>query len=220
MIVAIDGPAGSGKSSTARTVARKLGILHLDTGAMYRAVTLKCLREGISFGDEVSLKTLIDRTNISFTGTPPDTQTWIDGENVTDAIRGDEVTKNVSDYCKPAVIRNALVDRQRLIGKSADAVICEGRDVGTVVFPEADFKFFMIASTKERAQRRQKDFEKLGITKSINDLMAEIDERDLKDSSRSNSPLRKADDALEIDTTKLEFEEQVNLIINKIRAEM
>jgi len=216
MIIAIDGPAGSGKSSTAREVARRLGILHLDTGAMYRAITLKCLRLGVHFDDDAGLAGMVKETRLSFSGSPPNTRIFMDGEDVSEAVRSDDVTKNVSDYCKPAVVRAAMVKQQRAIGAGADAV-CEGRDIGTVVFPDARLKFFMIASAEERARRRQKDFKKLGVAKSISELVREINERDRKDSTRELAPLAKAADAEELDTTDLDFERQVAHIINKAR---
>jgi cytidylate kinase len=217
MVIAIDGPAGSGKSSTAKLVARRLGIVHLDTGAMYRAVTLKGLREGVAPDDEQGLATLMSSTRITFEGTVPDVRTIMDGEDVSEAIRGDEVTRNVSDYCAPAVVRTALVDQQRAIG-NCTAVVCEGRDIGTVVFPDAEVKVFMVASVEERARRRQKDFAAMGVDKSLDELCAEIEERDRKDSTRANSPLRKADDAIELDTTGLTLEEQVDRIVTWARA--
>ena len=216
MIIAIDGPAGSGKSSTAKEVARRLGILHLDTGAMYRAITLKCLRLGVRFDDDAGLARVVKETRLSFSGPPPNTRIFMDGEDVSEAVRSDDVTKNVSDYCKPAVVRAAMVKQQRAIGAGADAV-CEGRDIGTVVFPDARLKFFMIASAEERARRRQKDFKKLGVAKSISELVREINERDRKDSTRELAPLAKAADAEELDTTDLDFERQVAHIINKAR---
>ncbi|MBD3345388.1 MAG: (d)CMP kinase [Chitinivibrionales bacterium] len=214
MIIAIDGPAGSGKSSTAVEAARRLGFLHLDTGAMYRAITLKCLRQGIDPTDTPALASLMEHTELDFSGVPPHTTVWMDGEDVSTAVRSDEVTRNVSDYCKPMVVRNALVAQQREIGKSI-SVVCEGRDIGTVVFPDAELKFFMVASVEERARRRQKDFLKLGITKSLDNLIEEIRERDHKDSSRENSPLCKAGDAEEIDTTTMSFDQQVSRIVEK-----
>lgn len=214
MIIALDGPAGSGKSSTAKAVARRLGIVHLDTGAMYRAVTLKCLRERIAYTDTVALAELMKRTGIRFSGSPPETKVWMDGEEVTTAVRSDEVTRNVSDYCAPLVVRQALVEQQRRIG-GEQSCVCEGRDIGTVVFPQADLKFFMTASVRERAERRQKDFVALGVHKSLAELESEIEERDRKDSTRANSPLRKARDAEEVDTTDMTLEEQVNYIVRR-----
>jgi CMP/dCMP kinase len=217
MIITIDGPAGSGKSTTAKLVARRLKIPHLDTGAMYRAITLKGLREGIRADDIAGLGKLVQRTKISFAGAPPEMKVWMDGEDVSLAIRGDEVTKNVSDYCAPAVVREAMVLQQRELARSGSAV-AEGRDMGTVVFPNAEYKFYMVASVEERAKRRQKDFQKLGVTKSITDLMREIEDRDRKDSTRANSPLCKAADAEEIDTTKMTIEEQVECIVLKVNS--
>jgi cytidylate kinase len=214
MIIAIDGPAGSGKSSTAKAVAAKLGFTYLDTGAMYRVITLKSLRNSISANEIPALKQLTDSTKITFTGVPPAIKVWMDDEDVTDAIRSDEVTKNVSDYCAPAVVRESLVDQQRVIAGNTN-VVCDGRDIGTVVFRNAELKFFMVASVEARARRRQKDFEKLGVTKSIDELMKDLEVRDHKDSTRANSPLCKAADAEEIDTTELTFDQQVDFIVAK-----
>jgi cytidylate kinase len=214
MIIAIDGPAGSGKSTTAKLAAQRLGIIHLDTGAMYRALTLKALREGVPADDTEKLGNLVHRTAIRFTGTPPQMTVWMDGEDVSTAIRGDKVTKMVSDYCAPMVVREAMVDQQRELAK-AGSVVCEGRDIGTVVFPEADLKFFIVASVEERARRRMKDFEKLGVNKTFEELCPEIRERDKKDSTREVSPLRKAVNAEEIDTTNISVDEQVEHIVNR-----
>jgi cytidylate kinase len=214
MIIAIDGPAGSGKSSTAKLVAQKLGVLHLDTGAMYRALTLKCLRKGISFRDNARLADCVRGIRVLFTGSPPDMQVWMDGEDVSTAIRSDEVTKNVSDYCAPAVVREELVRQQREMAKTSSAV-CEGRDIGTVVFPDAEVKFFMIASVVERAKRRQKDFEKIGVLKNLDQLVKEIELRDQKDTTRENSPLVRAPDAELLDTTSMTLDQQVDVIVSR-----
>jgi cytidylate kinase len=213
MIIAIDGPAGSGKSSSAKLVAARLGYLHLDTGAMYRAITLKCLRKGIDWHDASAIADMLKTTDITFSGAPPSMKIWLDKEDVSEAVRGDEVTKNVSDYCRVPVVRTVLVDLQRKIGNSNDTV-CEGRDIGTVVFPKAELKFFVVASVEVRAQRRQRDFEKLGVKKSIAELVADIETRDRKDSTRENSPLVKAQDAIELDTTCMTLDEQVQHIVD------
>jgi cytidylate kinase len=213
MIIAIDGPAGSGKSSTARRVADALHILHLDTGAMYRAITLKCLRNHIGLSDEKALAEVMKNTLMTVRGRPPKMQLWMDGENVSKAIRGDDVTKNVSDYCAVPLVREKLVELQRAIAKG-QSIVCEGRDIGTVVFPDAELKFFITASIEERAKRRMKDFERMGIAKSKSELIAEIADRDRKDSTRKHSPLLKAADAREIDTTSMTLEEQVRLIVD------
>jgi cytidylate kinase len=172
---------------------------------------------GISSQDTEALAKLTSQTVISFTGVPPESHIWMDGEDVSLQIRSDEVTRNVSDYCAPSVVREALVKQQREIGKN-NSVVCEGRDIATVVFPDADLKFFMVASVEERARRRQKDFEKLGIHKSIDELKEEISLRDHKDSTRENSPLQKAADAEEIDTTNMTLESQIEYIVNKAAA--
>ncbi len=217
MIIAIDGPAGSGKSSTAKTVAQRLGILHLDTGAMYRAVTLKCLRLGIHFDDTPALADMMADTTINFSGTLPDIRTLLDGEDVSSAIRSDSVTKNVSDYCKPTIVREALVAQQQQIGANS-SLISEGRDVTTVVFPQADIRLFMTASVAKRAERRLIDFQKMGVHKTLSELIDEIEVRDHKDSSRENSPLYQAEGVTLFDTTNLSFDEQVEAIITMARA--
>jgi cytidylate kinase len=216
MIIAIDGPAGSGKSSTAKLVAAALSIVHLDTGAMYRAVTLKCLQLSIPVTDESAISAMMETTNITFTGNVPNIHTWLDGVDVSDAIRSDEVTKNVSDYCAVPIVRTKLVRLQREIGKHT-SVVCEGRDIGTVVFSNADLKFYMDASITERARRRQKDFASMGITKSIDELVEDIKLRDTKDSTRANSPLCIADDADVVDTTDMTLEQQAAYVVDKAR---
>ena len=216
MIIAIDGPAGSGKSSTAKQVARELGIIHLDTGAMYRAVTLYCLRAGIDYRDEAAMAAAMQKIEIVFTGSPPDTKTWLNGEDVSLLIRSDDVTKNVSDYCAVGCVRTALVEQQRAIAAHGH-LVCEGRDMTTVVFPGAELKIYMTASVEERAGRRQKDFEKMGVIKTIPELCADIEERDYKDSSRANSPLMQAADALLLDTTGMTLNGQIDWIVEKAR---
>ncbi len=214
MIIAIDGPAGSGKSSTARAVAACLGITYLDTGAMYRAITLRCLREGIGADDAGTLEKTVAAAAIRFEGGAEKARIFLDDEDVTEAIRGDAVTGKVSDYCAKAVVRRKLVEEQRKIVKGG-SVVCEGRDIGTVVFPEAELKFFMTATPQERARRRRLDFKALGVVKSTAELIAELSERDRKDSTREHSPLRKAPDAEEIDTTAMTFSEQVDHIVTR-----
>lgn len=211
MVIAIDGPAGSGKSSTAKGVAKKLNFLHLDTGAMYRAVTLKCLREGISYKDEKALSQVVRKSSILFSGRAPDTRVFLDSEDVTEEIRSERVTNSVSDYCAPAVVRNELVANQRMISKGR-SVVSEGRDMGTVVFPDAEIKIYMTASVEERARRRHNQLLEAGTQKNMSDLITEIRERDRKDSTRENSPLKKADDAVELDTTAMSLEEQIERI--------
>ena len=214
MIIAIDGPAGSGKSTTAKAVARRLNITYLDTGAMYRVITLAALRQSIASSDDGALAGLVAKTSITFTGVPPDTRVWMNQEDVTEEIRGEAVTANVSDYCAPAVVRSAMVEQQRRIGRES-SLVCEGRDIGTTVFPDADLKIFMTASVTERAARRRRDFARMGIVKSIEELSAELDDRDRKDAARPVSPFSKADDAIELDTTGMTIDEQVDWIVKR-----
>lgn len=216
MIIAIDGPAGSGKSSTAKAVARRLNITYLDTGAMYRVITLAALRGGISANEEEKLADLVKEIEITFTGVPPENSVFMNGEDVSREIRGEAVTANVSDFCAPSAVRTALVEQQRKISQGT-SLVCEGRDIGTVVFPNADIKIFMTASAHERALRRRKDFIALGIEKSLEELEKDLTERDRKDSTRENSPLAKADDALELDTTGMTLDDQIEWIVRKAR---
>jgi len=216
MIIAIDGPAGAGKSSTAKGAAARLGATYLDTGAMYRAVTLKALRLGVAHTDDAALEGIMRGTSIAFEGSPPDTRVIMDGEDVSAAVRSDEVTKRVSDYCARGVVRRSLVDQQRKIA-AGRTVVCEGRDIGTVVFPGAELKIFMSATAEERARRRQKDFAAMGVEKPIGELIKDIEARDLKDSTRANSPLVKADGAIEMDTTGMTLEDQIMFIVEKAK---
>jgi cytidylate kinase len=181
---------------------------------MYRAITLKALRLGVSFTDDSALERIMSQTSIAFEGAAPDTRIIMDGEDVSAAVRSDEVTKNVSDYCARGVVRKSLVEQQRLVASRND-LVCEGRDMCTVVFPDAEVKIFMIASVTERARRRQKDFAAMGVEKTVEELEKEIEARDAKDSSRENSPLRKADGAIEMDTTGMTLEEQIDFIVDK-----
>ncbi|MCL2218399.1 MAG: (d)CMP kinase [Chitinispirillia bacterium] len=217
MIIAIDGPAGSGKSSTAKAVAARLGITYLDTGAMYRAVTLKAQRLKIRYDDDTALGIIMAHTTIAFEGLPPDVRVIMDGDDVSADIRSDAVTKSVSDYCARDVVRKFLVEQQRQAAQGR-SVVCEGRDIGTVVFPDADVKIFMVASVEERARRRQKDFAAMGVSKSVEELIKDIEARDHKDSTRANSPLTKAGGAIEMDTTGMTLEDQIMFIVNKVKT--
>jgi cytidylate kinase len=215
MIIAIDGPAGSGKSTTAKAVAKRLGFVHLDTGAMYRAITLKALTEKVDYKDIPNLKKCVDSAKIEFIGTVPDVKVFLNGKDVSDEIRSSEVTENVSDYCAPTVVREALVAQQREIGKDCD-MVCEGRDMSTVVFPNAEIQIYMVASVDARAKRRVINYSKMGVTKTKDELIVELEERDHKDSSRENSPLKKADKAILLDTTNITFSEQVDQIVEMV----
>jgi len=216
MIVAIDGPAATGKSTSAIKVARELGFTHLDTGAMYRCVTLSVLRNQITLDNENALSQLLKELDIRLEKLDDELIVYLNGEDVSDEIRKAEVTSYVSTVSALSQVRNALVRIQRNIAKNQDCVV-EGRDIGTIVFPDAKFKFFLVADDFVRAQRRQLDLIAIGEEKSIAVLVEEIRQRDFLDSKRSNSPLCKADDAIEIDTSKMTFDEQVAFMVNRVK---
>ena len=216
MIVAIDGPAATGKSTSAKKVARELGFIHLDTGAMYRCVTLAVLRNQITLDNESALSQLLDGLDIRLKKLDDELVVYLNGEDVSDEIRKAEVTSYVSIVSALSQVRNALVRIQRNIAKNQDCVV-EGRDIGTIVFPDAKFKVFLVADDFVRAQRRQLDLIAIGEEKSIAVLVEEIRQRDFLDSKRSNSPLCKADDAIEIDTSKMTFDEQVAFMVNRVK---
>ena len=216
MIVAIDGPAATGKSTSAKKVSRELGFTHLDTGAMYRCVTLSVLRDQITLDNENALSQLLNELDIRLEKLDDELIVYLNGEDVSDEIRKAEVTSYVSTVSALSQVRNALVRIQRNIAKNQDCVV-EGRDIGTIVFPDAEFKFFLVADDFVRARRRQLDLIAIGEEKSIAVLVEEIRQRDFLDSERSNSPLRKADDAIEIDTSKMTFNEQVAFMVNKVK---
>ncbi|MBH22561.1 MAG: cytidylate kinase [Candidatus Marinimicrobia bacterium] len=216
MIVAIDGPAATGKSTSAKKVSRELGFTHLDTGAMYRCVTLSVLRNQITLDNENALSQLLNELDIRLEKLDDELVVYLNGEDVSDEIRKAEVTSYVSTVSALSQVRNALVRIQRNIAKNQDCVV-EGRDIGTIVFPDAEFKFFLVADDFVRARRRQLDLIAIGEEKSIAVLVEEIRQRDFLDSERSNSPLRKADDAIEIDTSKMTFNEQVAFMVNKVK---
>ncbi|MAS77832.1 MAG: cytidylate kinase [Candidatus Marinimicrobia bacterium] len=216
MIIAIDGPAASGKSTTAKLVAKKLKVTYLDTGAMYRAVTLQLLRSKIDFVDIDKVSAILDDLIIDMFDHKGVNIVKINDEDVTGEIRSSNVTKYVSEVSALLSVRESMVVMQREIGHKTDCVI-EGRDIGTIVFPNADYKFFMVADIKMRAKRRLKEMNQLGIVKSLKEVISELKIRDQKDSSRDNSPLRKAKDAIEIDTSNLSIDEQVDKIIDHIK---
>jgi len=213
MIIAIDGPAASGKSTAAKGVAKCLGITYLDTGAMYRAVTFGLIKNNISFTGFIELKKYVDNMNLEFKYTQTGSMVFLNGEDISKEIRSQVVTNNVSEVSAMSYIRNSMVNIQRKTSSSKDCVV-EGRDIGTVVFPKADFKFFLIADVETRAKRRLKDLTGNDKNISIEKLINDINIRDFKDSKRVNSPLEKADDAIEINTTDLTINEIINKIVN------
>lgn len=218
IIIAIDGPAASGKSTTAKRVAFRLQYLHIDTGAMYRAMALKVLQNTISSSDESSITHLAETTAVRLVPqvNGKEVDVLLDGKIVSDEIRLPEVTKIVSSVSMVPAVRALMVKEQRAMG-SDGGIVLEGRDIGTVVFPNAELKIFMVADPKERAKRRLKELEEKNISVSLNSLEQEIRERDAVDSSREHSPLKKADDAFVLDTTNLSIEEQVEEIVAKAK---
>ena len=211
MIIAIDGPAGSGKTTTARKVAQSLGFIHINTGAMYRGITLKCIREKVNLDDALDIDRILHNTRLNFEG-PDHDILYMDGEDISSEITLSYVTENVSRISAISNVRIKLVEFQRDMAQKRDVVL-EGRDIGTVVFPNAEYKFFLVADILERARRRKKEMEVKGEVVSLEELTSEMEERDRKDSTRVHSPLKKAEDAVEIDTTGLNIEEQVNRIV-------
>tara|TARA_B100000530_G_scaffold68757_1_gene40471 strand:+ start:197 stop:853 length:657 start_codon:yes stop_codon:yes gene_type:complete len=216
MIIAIDGPAASGKSTTAKLVAKKLNIIYLDTGAMYRTVTLQLLRSNVNFDNTYKVSTILDNMIIDMYDYNGKIVVKLNNEDVSELIRSTDVTKHVSEVSSLSEVRKSMVAMQREIGNKSDCVV-EGRDIGTIVFPNAEYKFYIVADIKMRAQRRLKEQEQIGIIKSLEDVMSDLKVRDHKDSNRDNSPLRKANDAVQIDTSNLSIDEQVNFIINHIK---
>lgn len=212
LIIAIDGISGAGKSSTSKAVAEALGFRHLDTGAMYRAHTYLALRQGFSASDETALAALAARLDLSFA---EDGRLFASGEDLSKAIRSPEVSRNVSDYCKAPKVRAILVALQRRLGSEQNTVV-EGRDIGTVVFPDAALKLFMTARPEVRARRRQLELAAMGVEADYAGILQDLVERDAKDSSRAESPLRKAADAIEIDTSDLTPERQIAMIVDLV----
>ena len=216
MIIAIDGPAATGKSTSAKLVSQKLGFTYLDTGAMYRCVTLLVLRNNVEINNQDHLASLLKNFQLDIKKNGKDHLFLLDGENVSKDIRSSDVTDNVSAVSALPVVRKKLVSIQRKIADNQDSVV-EGRDIGTVVFPNADVKFFIVADTLVRAKRRQLDLKRLGEEKTIDSLIKEIRDRDNYDSQRKISPLTKAIDAIEVNTTNTTIDEQVNFMVNKVK---
>ena len=215
MTVAIDGPAGSGKSTVARRLAEKLNCLYLDSGAMYRTVTLQSIRTGVDPTNIPELVRLVKSCNIDFAENGK--IALLDGEDVSDAIRTPEINKVVSDISKISELRQEIVKQQRRIGADI-SIVAEGRDVTTVVFPNADYKYYLTASVEARARRRFAELKAKGIDSTLNGIQEEIWTRDTKDRSREHSPLRTAEDAIVVDTTDMTIDQVVNFVLGRIRG--
>lgn len=214
IVIAIDGPAASGKSTTARLVADRLGYLHIDTGAMYRAVTLRVLEEKIPLDDRERIGSLAEATRIRLERSDGANRVYVGNRDVSREIRSEPVTRSVSAVSSYQRVRDVLVREQRRIAREG-GVVLEGRDIGTVVLPNADLKIFMVACVPERVRRRKIELEAEGESIDSARLEEEILERDRLDSTREASPLRKAPGAIEVDTSSLSIEEQVQFVVDR-----
>ncbi|MCB5264709.1 MAG: (d)CMP kinase [Candidatus Cloacimonetes bacterium] len=208
IIIAIDGPAASGKSTTAKLLAHKIRYLYLDTGAMYRACALAAKRQNIDIDDDAALKRLIDNIHIQIQDSEQGNITLLDSEDVSQAIREPDISLLASAISAKAIVRTKMVELQREMGKMG-GVILDGRDIGTVVFPRAELKFFLIAPVEIRAQRRFLELQAKGLSPSFEEVLKELEERDKADSTRALAPLIPASDAIEIDTGQQSIEGQV-----------
>ncbi len=216
-VIAIDGPAGSGKSTVAKLVAQRLGFLYIDTGAMYRALTLKALRIKADLDDEVNLGALARATDIELKQSGSSLKVYLDGEEVTSEIRMPEVTNNVKYIARAKPVRECMVAKQRKLGEEGGAVM-EGRDIGTVVLPHADKKFYIDASFDVRVGRRHKELNENGASLTEEEVRKDLKIRDDSDFNRAIGPLKKAEDAIAVDTTDLTIEGVVDKVLSLIKA--
>jgi len=214
LAITIDGPSASGKSTTARAVAEKLGYLHVDTGAMYRALALKALREEFDVQDDACVQDFLDGSSVDCVMKGGSLRVLLDGKDVTDEIRTSEVSAKSSEIAAVPAVRRWMVTRQRALG-GAGGVVMEGRDIGTVVLPEADLKIYLDASSDERAKRRWLEDKESGTAKPVAEVKRQLVERDRRDMTRRHSPLEPAVDAVRIDTTSLTIEEQVSRVLEE-----
>lgn len=212
LVIAVDGPAGAGKSTIAKIIAKNLNINYIDTGAMYRAITYKCLKNNIDVNNEDDVVSMAKETDIDFR----DNNIYLDGEIVNEEIRTVEVSNNVSNVAKIEEVRHLLVDVQREIGKRNPGIL-DGRDIGSYVFPNAKYKFFLIATPEERGSRRYKELVEKGYDVNLDEIISDIIKRDEIDSNREFAPLVKAEDAIEIDTTGKTIEEVVQEVVSTIK---
>ena len=222
MIIAIDGPSGAGKSTLGKMLAKKLGLLYLDTGAMYRAAALSAIRNGVSLDDKIEVARVTERAEIELTGEPDSLKVILDGQDVSTDIRTLEVAQAASVVSTISEVRRIMVRHQREIGtRDPKGCVLEGRDIGSVVFPNADYKFFLTAKPEARAQRRFAEDSAKGRISTFEETLAEINERDERDVSREDSPLTIAPDAIVIDTSDLDLTEvfdQMLAVIGEHRA--
>ncbi len=214
LIIAIDGPAGSGKSTTAKEVARRLNYIHLDSGAMYRTVTLNALNQGLDIYDADKVADIARHTVIGFEWIQDELNVFLGKENVTAAIRTPQVTNAVAPIAANPKVREILIEKQRQWALKG-GIVAEGRDIGTKVFPQADLKIFMVAGLEERARRRYEEYQKKGMQVDMQEIQDDIRKRDEQDTQREANPLTKADDAIELDTSSMTIEEQVDFVVQQ-----
>ncbi|CEO12300.1 MAG: (d)CMP kinase [Paraclostridium sordellii] len=212
LVIAVDGPAGAGKSTIAKIVADKLNINYIDTGAMYRAITYKVLTNNIDINDEKAIVEVAKNSDIDF----KDNNIYLDGKILKEEIRTPQVSHNVSNIAQIKDVRHLMVDVQRDIGNKS-SVILDGRDIGSYVFPNADYKFYLVASPEERGERRYKELIKKGYETTLDEVINDVIRRDEIDSNREFAPLVKAKDAIEIDTTGKNIDNVVESVISKIK---
>ncbi len=213
-IIAIDGPAGAGKTTIGRMLARELGLLYIDTGSMYRAVALAVIESGMNETDDVTVGSLAERIDIDLAGDPDSLRVTLDGRDVTDRIRDEDVTDMSSIISTIPAVRRAMVRRQRELGRRG--AVMNGRDIGTVVFPSADFKFFLTATPEARAERRLAEERQLNPAATYEETLADMTERDARDSTREDSPLVAAPDAVVLDTTGVPIDEVLRQMMVEI----
>ncbi|MFH1220913.1 MAG: (d)CMP kinase [Candidatus Eisenbacteria bacterium] len=219
LVITIDGPAGSGKSTTARLVAQRLGYAYLDTGAMYRGMTVKALEQGIDISRPEALAEMARRTEVRVETDPEGTRIIVDGRDVTDLLREPRVTRNASAVSAARGVRERMVELQRKIGLDG-GIVAEGRDIGSVVFPQAEVKIYLEADLNCRAARRQRDLAQVGLSADPSKVEQEISARDRYDSTREHSPLVVPEGAVIIDNTDLTIEEQVDRVIEEVAKKL
>jgi len=219
LIIAIDGPAASGKSTTAKMLANKLGYIYLDSGAMYRACALAALQANIAHTDTENLNKLLQHIDICIEYNAQGNKVLLNNIDVTKRIREEDISRLSSDISTLRPVREAMVSLQRKMGEKG-GVIMDGRDIGTVVFPDADLKFFMIATAEERARRRCDELKDKGKPAQYETVLQEMKERDLQDSTRALAPLKPAQDSIQIDTTNLDIEQQVEALYQYISTKL
>lgn len=216
--IAIDGPASAGKSTIAKLIAKKLNFIYCDTGAMYRATTYYALKNGVQLDDDQALAKMMENMKISFAPGDPEQKVYVNGEDVTEVIRTPKIARNVSLVAAQPSVRKILTEQQREIAEKG-GIVMDGRDIGTTVLPHAQVKIFLVASVHERAVRRYKENVAKGIPSDLKQLEKDIAARDKKDSTRKVSPLTKAEDAIEVDTTSLNIDQVVEKVMKIIKKE-